>query len=74
MMLRLRPGSNGIQRTEIALEFDQNMAWANPSTSQFNLAGVENQVAAGAVSGKLLTHKLKGASTAKGIAYLDSKS
>jgi hypothetical protein len=44
-------------------------------TSQFYLdASGENQVTAGAVSGKVLTLKLKGASAAKKITYLDSKS
>ena len=63
------------KRDEIALEFDQNMAWADSLTSQFYLdASGENQVTAGAVSGKVLTLKLKGAAAAKKITYLDSKS
>jgi len=62
------------RRDQIALEFDQNMAWSDSLASQFYLDGVENTVGAGAASGKVLTLKLKGASSAKKITYLDSKS
>jgi hypothetical protein len=62
------------QRDELALEFDQKIAWADALTSQFYLDGAEKQVVSGAVSGNVLTLKLKAPSTAKTITYLDSKS
>jgi hypothetical protein len=62
------------KKDEIALEFDQPMAWSNSLTSQFYLDGEANNVTSGSVSGKVVTLKLKGASAAKKIMYLDSKS
>lgn len=62
------------KQDEIALEFDQNMAWTDSLTSQFYLDGAANQVASGAVSGKRITLRLKGASAAKKVTYLDSRS
>ena len=62
------------KKDEIALEFDQPMAWSDSLTSQFYLDGEANNVTSGSVSGKVITLKLKGASAAKKIMYLDSKS
>jgi len=62
------------KKDEIALEFDQPMAWSDSLTSQFYLDGEASNVASGSVSGKVVTLKLKGASAAKKIMYLDSKS
>jgi hypothetical protein len=62
------------RQDEIALEFDQNMAWTDSLTSQFYLDGAANQAASGAVSGKRITLKLKGASSAAKVTYLDSRS
>ena len=62
------------KQDEIALEFDQNMAWTDSLASEFYLDGVANNVVSGAVSGKVITLKLKGSSAAKKITYLDSKS
>ena len=60
------------QKDEIALEFDQPMAWADPLKTQFYLDGAANQVVSGSVSGKVITLKLKGPTTAQRITYLDS--
>jgi len=59
---------------EIALEFDQPMAWNNSLTSQFHLDGESGKVASGSVSGKVVTLKLDGASSAQKLTYLDGKS
>ena len=56
------------------LEFDQNMVWTNSLTSEFYLDGIANNIASGAVSGKVIILKLKEASSAQKITYLDSKS
>ncbi|MCK4786859.1 MAG: hypothetical protein KAV87_24090, partial [Desulfobacteraceae bacterium] len=62
------------KQDEIALEFDQNMVWTNSLTSEFYLDGVANNITSGAVSGKVIILKLKEASSAQKITYLDSKS
>jgi len=62
------------RKDEIALEFDQPMAWNNALASQFYLDGEKGKVASGAVSGNVITLKLKGASAAQDLAYLDSAS
>jgi len=62
------------KRDEIALEFDQPMAWKDSLASQFYLDGEKGKVASGAASGRCITLKLKGASSAKRITYLDSRS
>jgi hypothetical protein len=54
----------------IALEFDQPVAWTDSLASQFYLDGVADKVAAGAVSGNVVTLKLKEVSAAKKVAYL----
>jgi len=62
------------EQDEIALEFDQNMVWTNSLTSEFYLDGLANNIASGAVSGNVITLKLKEASSAQKITYLDSES
>jgi hypothetical protein len=62
------------KKDEIALEFDQPMAWDNSLVSQFYLNGEKGGIAAGAVSGNVITLKLKGASAAQKLTYLDSAS
>ena len=62
------------KNAEIALEFDQPMAWNDALASQFYLDGEKGKVASGAVSGNVITLKLKGASTARELTYLDSAS
>jgi len=62
------------KQDEIALEFDQNMAWTDSLASEFYLDGVANNVVSGAVSGKVITLKLEEVSSAQKITYLDSKS
>ena len=54
----------------VSLEFDQPVVWAEALAGQFYLDGEKDQVAAGNVSGNVLTLKLKAASTAQTITYL----
>jgi len=54
----------------IALEFDQPVVWTDSLTSQFYLDGEKDKVASGAVSGNVVTLKLKEVSTANKITYL----
>jgi hypothetical protein len=63
----------GGKKDEIALEFDQPMAWNNSLASQFYLDGEKGKVASGAVSGRVITLKLAGAATAQTLTYLDSR-
>ena len=58
------------KKDEIALEFDQPMAWDDALTSQFYLDGKEGKVASGAVSGNVVKLKLAAAGAAKTITYL----
>jgi len=60
------------QKDEMAMEFDQPMVWADPLKTQFHLDGAANQVVSGSASGKVITLKLKGPTTAQRITYLDS--
>jgi hypothetical protein len=60
------------RKDEIALEFDQPMAWTDPLKTQFYLDGAAGYVVSGTVSGKVITLKLKGPATAQRITYLDS--
>ena len=62
------------KQDEIVLEFDQNIAWTDSLASEFYLDGVANNVVSGAVSGKVITLKLKEVSSAQKITYLDSES
>jgi len=62
------------KKEEIALEFDQPMAWNNSLASQLYLDGEKGKVASGAVSGKVITLKLKETSAAQKLTYLDSAS
>ena len=64
----------GEQNDEIALVFDQPVIWMNSLTGQFYLDGQKGEVISGTVSGNVILLKLKGASTAEKITYLDSKS
>ncbi len=60
----------GSAQDTITLEFDQPVVWTDSLASQFYLDGVADKVAAGAVSGNVVTLKLTEASAAKKIAYL----
>ena len=57
-------------RTEIALEFGQNVAWNNGSASLIFLDGVGGKVTSGSVSGNVITLQVTGASTSQTISYL----
>ena len=63
----------GEKRDEIALEFDQPMAWSDALTSQFYLDGKEGQIASGSVSGNVVKLKLASATAATTITYLADK-
>jgi hypothetical protein len=58
------------RKDEIALEFDQPMAWNNALKSQFYLDGSEGKIVSGVVSGNVVTLKLTAAADAKTITYL----
>jgi len=58
---------------EIALEFDQPVAWNDALASQFYLDGEGGKAASGAVSGKVVKLKLASAAIAKTITYLVDK-
>jgi hypothetical protein len=58
------------KKDEIALEFDQPMAWNDTLISQFYLDGKEGRIAAGSASGNAVKLKLAAAETAKTITYL----
>jgi hypothetical protein len=58
------------RRDEIALEFDQPMAWDNSLLRQFYLDGAKEGIVAGAASGKVIALKLAATDTAKTITYL----
>ncbi len=60
----------GAAKDEIALEFDQPMAWSDALASQFYLDGKEGRIAAGDASGNVITLKLAAAETTKTITYL----
>ena len=54
----------------IALEFDQPVVWTDSLATQVYLDGEKEKVASGAVSGNVVTLKLKEASAAQKITYL----
>ena len=58
---------------EIALEFDQPMAWSDALAGQFCLDGEAGKVASGAASGNVIKLKLAAPATAKTITYLIDK-
>ena len=58
----------------IALEFDQPVVWTDALVGQFYPDGEKDKVASGAVTGDVVTLKLKAPSTAKKITYLKEMS
>ncbi len=58
---------------EIALEFDQPVAWIDAVASQLYLDGEGGKITSGSVSGNVLTLKLAASVTAKTITYLTDK-
>ena len=58
------------KKDEIALEFDQPMAWLESLASQVYLDGKAGRVVSGIVSGNVIKLKLAAASDAKTITYL----
>ncbi len=66
-------GYTNSNNDEIALVFDQPVAWIDALASQFYLDGEAGKVASGAVSGNVLTLKLTAPATAKTITYITDK-
>ena len=62
------------EKDEIALEFDQSVAWHDRLRSQFFLDDKAGQVASGHASGSVIKLKLKGSSSAEKITYLKEAS
>lgn len=60
-------------KSEIALEFDQPMAWDVSLPGQFYLDGQDGLIVSGQVTGNVVTLKLTAASDAKTITYLVDK-
>lgn len=61
------------RQNELALEFDQPMAWSDALVSEFYLDGAEGRVAAGSVSGNVLKLKVDATAPAKTVTYLVDK-
>ena len=57
-------------RTEIALEFGQDMVWNAASAGLFYLDGVAGKVTSGSASGNIVKLQVTGASTSQTINYL----
>lgn len=64
-------GENG---DVIVLEFDQPVTWDDGLAGEFCPDGARGQVASGSATGSVVTLKLKAASKAKTLTYLDSAS
>jgi hypothetical protein len=64
----------GSAQDKIAVEFDQPVVWSETLAGEFYLDGEKGKVASGAVSGNVLTLKLKEASSAKKISYIKEMS
>lgn len=62
------------KREEILLEFDQPVVWSDEIAGEFYLDGEKGRVASGSAAGKVVTLKLKSASPATTITYLDGAS
>jgi hypothetical protein len=62
------------KREEILLEFDQPVVWDDALASEFYLDGDKGRVASGSAAGNLVTLKLKSASPAATLTYLDGAS
>ena len=61
------------RKDEIALEFDQPVAWIDALADQFHLDGEAGKVASGSVSGNVLKLKLAAPASAKTITYLTDR-
>ncbi|MEI7898770.1 MAG: DUF2341 domain-containing protein [bacterium] len=62
-----------VKHDEIALEFDQPMAWADPLVSEFYLDGEKGCIVGGAVSGNVVKLKRAADTPVKTITYLVDK-
>jgi hypothetical protein len=62
------------KRVEILLEFDQPVVWNDTLASEFYLDGQKGHIASGSAAGNVVTLKLKAASPATTITYLDGAS
>jgi hypothetical protein len=68
-----KAGYTSDRKDELALEFDQPVAWIDALASQFYLDGEAGKVASGTVSGNVIKLKLAAPATAKTITYLVDK-
>jgi len=64
----------GPAKDTIVLEFDQEIIWMESMAGQIYLDGEKNMVAAGTVSGNVITLKLKAPSAANKVTYLKETS
>jgi hypothetical protein len=64
----------GSAKDAISLEFDQPVVWNDSLIGEFRLDGATNKIASGSASGNVVTLKLKAASAARKISYLDEMS
>lgn len=62
------------KREAILLEFDQPVVWSDALASEFYLDGEKGRIASGSAAGNVVTLKLKSASPATTITYLDGAS
>ena len=67
-------GFSGSEADEIVLEFDQPVIWFADLIDEFFLDGEKGKVESGKADGRFLTLKLKEASAARSISYLDERS
>ncbi|MEI6675705.1 MAG: DUF2341 domain-containing protein [Verrucomicrobiota bacterium] len=68
-----RASYTSASKDEIALEFDQPVAWIDALASHFYLDGEVGKIVSGATSGNVLTLKLTAPATAKTLTYLTDK-
>ena len=59
-------------RTTLALEFDQAIAWTNTLASEFLIDGKRGKITSGTIAGNVLTLQLTGTDGGKTVTYLDS--
>jgi hypothetical protein len=62
------------KREEIVLEFDQPVVWDDALAGEFYLGGEKGRIASGSAVGNVVTLKLRSASPAATITYLDGAS
>jgi len=69
----MRASYSTSKHDELVLEFDSDVIWSEKLTSQFSLDGVAGQIVSGSAENNRLTLKLKSATKASKVTYLDSE-